>query len=83
VAHVGRFNQLYRRCAYSIRITRSLASMCWPGDTKISAIFPSRGAWSTVSIFMASNVAMTSPVARCFLSVDLTRRKVRVRCPAA
>jgi hypothetical protein len=29
------------RGLYSIRINRSLASICWPGATKISAIFPS------------------------------------------
>jgi Glycosyl transferases group 1 len=35
---------LLRRRRYSIRIKRSLASICWPGVTRISAIFPSRGA---------------------------------------
>lgn len=36
--------RLQENDGYSSRIKRSLASICWPGVTRISAIFPSRGA---------------------------------------
>ena len=36
--------RLQENDGYSSRIKRSLASICWPGVTRISAIFPSCGA---------------------------------------
>jgi hypothetical protein len=48
VIRLGDFPQgdacLQEQDCYSSRIKRSLASICWPGVTRISAIFPSRGA---------------------------------------
>jgi hypothetical protein len=56
-------------------IRRSLASTGWPGETRTSLIFPSRGAEREVSIFMTSRVSRRSPALTCspgFMAIVVT-----------